>query len=109
MAHSKSRKKACIYFLRCLYLEEIINKKIDVEILDFIFYEQLKILEACTKENFRATWHIIFFLLKKRVYSETLNKIIEYHIRSTKKEKIDTQAIIKEVEKRNLEKNIYQL
>jgi tRNA nucleotidyltransferase (CCA-adding enzyme) len=101
---SAQDKKICLYFVRCLYLEDVLPKKTEIELRDFIFFDQLIVLENVGRQDFKLICLSLTFLLKNTIFSETLEKTIEKKHDLNSLLQKQTQVIIETVEKARLEK-----
>ena len=96
-------KKICFLFLKCIHLKNNLTSDIEIELLDFIFHEQLSQINIITKNISYGVFINLSVFIKDNLLKETLYKMIE----SSSKENIlniNTNAVVKIVEKHNLDK-----
>ncbi len=96
-------KKICLLFLKCINLKNNLSNNIEIEILDFIFYEQLSQINIITKNISYGILINLSVFIKDNLLKETLYKMIEF----TSKENVlnvDSNSVIKAVEKHHLDK-----
>ncbi len=96
-------KKICLLFLKCINLKNKLSNNIEIELLDFIFYEQLLQINIITKNISYGIFINLSVFIKDNLLKETLYKMIE----SSSKENalnVNTSAVIKTVENHHLDK-----
>lgn len=100
---SKDEKRICILFLKCVHLKSILPKNIEIEMLDFIFYELLSQINLITNNVSYEIFITISIFIKDNLLKETIYKMI---INTSKNRifNIDNHFIIQITEKYNLEK-----
>lgn len=96
-------RKICSLFLKCIYLKDHLSKNIEVELLDFIFYEQLSQINVITKNISYGVFINLSIFIKDNLLKETLYKMIEISDKE-KDLQVSSSEIIKIVEKHHLEK-----
>lgn len=96
-------RKICLLFLKCIHLKNNLSDTIEVELLDFIFYEQLSQIDIITKNVSYGVFINLSVFLKDNLLKETLYKMIESN---SKENSLNVSAaeIIKIVEKHHLDK-----
>ncbi|APJ04812.1 CCA tRNA nucleotidyltransferase [Silvanigrella aquatica] len=96
-------KKICTIFMNCIKLKNNMSKNIEVELLDFIFFEQLQTINSITKNIPYGVLINLSLFIKDSLLIETLYKYIDIYSKKITFQ-VNTKEIIKEVEKNNLDK-----
>lgn len=96
-------KKICLIFLKCIVLKSDLSENIDIEVLDFIFYENLSQINSITKNLSYGVFINLSIFIKDSLLKETLYKMIEVNSQENITT-VNSSEVIKCVEKENLDK-----
>jgi hypothetical protein len=96
-------KKVCLLFFKCIYIKEFFPEKTDVELIDFIFFEKIYLInEICKNISYGVLTNLSIFI-KDSLLSETLYKFI--NIKSKQKSLfINSSEVVSYIEKNKINK-----